>query len=148
MAYITLNDIKSTMPEKELINLTNDKIAPDSSVDTSILKQVLSLTDEIINGYIRSRYKLPLSSPSPLIKSIAVDIAIYRLYSRRPGKMTETVKTNYDRAIDLLKEIQKGLITLSLEQKPGEQTLINTTSAKCNKTRCDRVFSKENLSSF
>ena len=148
MPYCNIEEIKNVIPEKELINLTVDVPTAQSVVDESRLNSVISFGDEVIDGYLRSRYALPLSQTPQLIKSISVDIAVYRLYLRRPQKMNETIENSYKNAIKLLEQIQKGLICLDIENAGSNETPIKTGFYRTNKTKADRVFSKEALKGF
>ena len=91
MGYCRFEDITNIVPERELINLTNDKPSVDSVADVSRFEAVSKDTDSLINGYLRGRYKLPFSSVPSVIRQIAVDICAYRLYSRRSQKIPEHI---------------------------------------------------------
>lgn len=81
MPYCTLGDIKDHIPEANIIQLTDDEglgVVNQSRVDKAI-----TTADSVIDGYLRGRYSLPLSTVPELIKTIAIDIAVYKLYERR-----------------------------------------------------------------
>jgi phage gp36-like protein len=144
MPYCTFNDIKDQIPEANIIQLTDDEgfgVVNQARVDKAI-----STADSIIDGYLRGRYSLPLSTVPELIKTIAIDIAIFKLYERRLElEMPEAMMARYKNALKMLEQIQKGLIKLGIESPdtgPGQGHY------KTNKTAGDRLFNKSLLERF
>ncbi len=144
MPYCTLDDLKDQIPEANIIQLTDDEglgVVNQSRVDKAI-----SVADSVIDGYLRGRYSLPLSTVPELIKTIAIDIAVYKLYERRLElEMPEAMSNRYKNAIKLLDQIQKGLIKLGIE---SPETGPGQGHYKTNKTAEDRTFSKDVLKQF
>ena len=62
--------------------------------------------------------------------------------------MPEIVKTAYEDAIDTLKDIQKGVITLQSESDTLETSGFNAEEYKTNKKIIDKLFGKNRLSEF
>ncbi len=143
MPYCTLGDIKDHIPEANIIQLTDDEglgVVNQSRVDKAI-----TTADSVIDGYLRGRYSLPLSTVPELIKTIAIDIAVYKLYERRNElEMSETMSMRYKNAVKMLEQLQKGLIKLGIESATGP----GQGHYKTNKTTDDRTFSKDVLSKF
>lgn len=109
MAYCTLADIESS--EEDLIELTDD--TDTGEVDQSNVDKAINHAGEIIDGYLRGRYTLPLDPVPGLLTTLAAVITLRRLYGRRPRlKVPESLADDYKNAIKLLESIQKGLVTL------------------------------------
>jgi phage gp36-like protein len=144
MPYCTLDDIKGQIPEANIIQLTDDEglgVVNQSRVDKAI-----SVADSIIDGYLRGRYTLPLSTVPELIKTIAIDITVYKLYERGLElEMPEAMSNRYKNAIKLLDQIQKGLVKLGIE---SPETGPGQGHYKTNKTTEDRIFTKTKLEGF
>lgn len=144
MPYCTLDDIKGQIPEANIIQLTDDEglgVVNQSRVDKAI-----SVADSVIDGYLRGRYTLPLSTVPELIKTIAIDITVYKLYERRLElEMPEAMSNRYKNAIKLLDQIQKGLVKLGIE---SPETGPGQGHYKTNKTTEDRIFTKTKLEGF
>lgn len=141
MAYCALADIEKLIPASSLIQLTKDA-EPYDAVDTDKVDAAIGDAGDLIDGYLRSRYELPLSPVPALLGKLAVDMAVYNLYSRRPEQeMPETVKDRYRDALKLLAAIQEGKISLGTEAgstpEPGQY--------KTNKTSESKVFTDEVL---
>lgn len=145
MAYCTIEDIKNIIPERELINLTNDNPSESFVIDESRFEAVCIVADSLINGYVRARYKLPLKTTPLFIKQISQDICAYRLYTRRPREIPGHIVKNYEYAINNLKEIKKGNLLLEDCTEDSESELQPPkTGFRTNKSAKSRIFN-ENL---
>jgi phage gp36-like protein len=145
MPYCTLDDILAAMPEQDLIELTDD--APTAEmVDTLRVEAAIAGAGELIDGYLRGRYVLPLSPVPLLLNTLAVDITRYRLYGLRiritPAEM---VVQSYKDAIKLLEQIQVGKVSLGTEAIGGG---VAPATGGVQVTAPDRVFTRENLGDY
>ena len=137
--YCTPQDIELQLGTAILVQLTNDN-CEQNTIDQAVCEEVLIYSSTLIDGYLRGKYQLPLNSRFPLLRIIAIDLSIYRLYSRRIyTEIPESVITAYKNAIKTLEDLKKGLITLQTE----EETDVKTSGEyRINKTENDRVFNK------
>lgn len=136
MAYCTLDDIKQQISETTLIEITDDNQV--NEINTSIVNEAILYSETLIDGYLRGRYTLPLLSVPVLIKILAADLSVFRLYSRRfHTDMPESINNKYKNSIKLLEQIQKGIVSLGIEkaEDPPECGEYIT-----NKTFSDRIF--------
>ena len=78
---------------------------------------------EIVDGYLRSRYVLPLSQVPTLVRNICLQLARFWLYSRRPeGKgFPDNVKETHTQALKDLERIQNGKLHLGLTELGSAQ---------------------------
>lgn len=144
MPYCDTDEILNIIPMEELINLTVDEPEPDSIVDIERFNKVAQYADEVINGYLRARYTLPLKHVPALVKKLASDIAAYRLYFRRPLDMPEHIKENHKLAIKLLGDIQKGMLLLDMPQEyPDSDIEKPKPSYRSNKDRKTKLFNDD-----
>lgn len=149
MSYCTIEDVKNVLSERELINLTNDNPSLSSCIDENRFEAVSLVTDSLINGYLRGRYELPLKSTPEFLKQIAQDICAYRLYSRRPCEIPEHIVKNYEYAINNLKEIKKGNLSLEDNSENPESEIAPPKSAfRTNKTLKSRIFNDQVMRCF
>ena len=139
MTYCNLNDIEIQIGTNSLIQLTNDD-CNQQTVDTVVVEEALIYSSTLIDGYLRGKYLLPLNTHFPLLRVVAIDLSIYRLYSRRIyTDIPETISENYRNAIRTLEQLKKGVITLETD----ENTEVKTSGEyRTNKTELDRLFSK------
>lgn len=137
MDYCTIEDIETYVSTSTLIQLTSDY--EQDEVDRVVAEEAIIYSSTLIDGYLRGRYTLPLDARFPLLRIIAIDLSVYRLYSRRMrDDMPEVVEANYKNAIKILQDIQKGAISLETEN----DTSISAQDAgyKTNKSYRDSIF--------
>ena len=60
MIYCSITDIQGVIPHEDLVQLTND--VGGDTVDTDKITDAISYADNIIDGYLRARYSLPLDT--------------------------------------------------------------------------------------
>lgn len=141
--YCSTEDIQKQITCATLIQLTDDNNL--NVVDETITFEAILYSSVLIDGYLRSRYELPLNAHLPLLRILAIDLSIYRLYSRRmQADLPDSIQKKYDEAIKTLEKIQKGIIALDVESGEEEttQTLFNR-EYRVNKTQADRIFNKK-----
>ena len=107
MAYATIVDLKNRIPEEWIIQLSDDN--QTDSIDTEKANDVLRYGSDIIDSYLRGRYQLPLTTVPDMIRDLNIYLATYFLFTRSlVTTIPEPIKAQYDEAIKLLKEIQRG----------------------------------------
>lgn len=144
MDYCTIEDIETQTSTPTLIQLTSDD--GQEEVDRVVAQEAILYSSTLIDGYLRGRYTLPLDTHFPLLRILAIDLSIYRLYTRRMrNEMPEVIENNYKNAIATLRDIQKGVITLQSENNSLETASFNAEEYKTNKDIIDRLFSKERM---
>ena len=142
--YCTIDDIEKHTSSPTLIQLSSDD--GQEAVNRVVVEEAILYASALIDGYLRGRYSLPLDTHFPLLRIIAIDLSVYRLYSRRMrNEMPEVIETAYKSAIATLRDIQKGVITLQSENDSLETASFNAEEYKTNKDIIDRLFSKERM---
>ena len=109
MPYATQADLEARFGADELTQLTDRVNA--GVPDAAIVARALSDADAEIDGYLASRYALPLATVPPALARIACDIARYRLWEDRAS---EEVRRRYEDARRLLESIARGQVSLGL----------------------------------
>ena len=139
MTYCNSNDIEIQIGTNSLVQLTNDD-SSQQTVDSVVVEEALIYSSTLIDGYLRGKYTLPLNTQCPLLRVVAIDICIYRLYSRRIyTDIPETISENYKNAIRTLEQLKKGVITL---ESSDNQEVKSSGEYRTNKTVLDRLFNK------
>jgi phage gp36-like protein len=80
-------------------------------INTELLDEIISGKSGYIDGFLRSRYSLPLLNSYPVLREICVTLSIYEL-SKRRNKETLYYE-NYKLAIKDLERMQSGDILLN-----------------------------------
>lgn len=106
MAYCTKQNLIDRFNEAELIQLS-DRLNT-GSINDVVLNQAIDDATAEINSYL-SAYPLPLLKIPANLQRLACDIARYYLYD---DQAIDQVTKRYSDAIDYLKLIAKGTITL------------------------------------
>lgn len=104
---ITLTDIDAlAMPREQVLQHASD--VGDLQSDTEALARIQAAI-EYADGVVRSAYskaKLQLpSSSDPVVKTVLVDIALYRIVTRRPGDIAASIASNYAAALQFLENV-------------------------------------------
>ncbi|MEI8390083.1 MAG: DUF1320 domain-containing protein [bacterium] len=145
--YCLIEDIQKQVSQDTLIQLTDDN--QTGEIDSVIVEEAILYSESLINGYLRGRYTLPLAinaNPPDILKILAVDLSIYRLYSRRFQTDTpDSISEKYKNSIKILEQIQRGIISLGLETAGAAPEL---GEYRANKSFQDRTFSKQVLNEY
>ena len=129
MAYCSLPDITAVIPNDDLVQLTND--ISGETVDSSKITDAITYSDSLIDGYLRGRYSLPLTSVPDIVKYLSVDLVVFRLYSRRMyTNLPEIIVAKQEQAVKTLKDIQTGKFNLGIE----DTAAFSDPALKTNKT--------------
>jgi phage gp36-like protein len=108
MTYATQADMADRFGNDELAQRT-DRVA-GLVIDATVLGRALSDADAELNGYLATRYTLPLPSTPVVLVRMACDVARYRLFG---DGVPETVRTRYLDAVSLLKRLANGEVQLA-----------------------------------
>lgn len=142
--YCSIDDIKKRIPETVLAQITDD--VDGITVDENTVNKAISDAQSLIDSHLRGRYtSLPLSPTPTIINSVAVDICIYDLHSRRiTDELPEAIKDRYKNAVKVLENIRDGKLSIGVE--PGKEPV--NGEYRINKTSEDRIFSKSKLDTY
>ncbi|MBI5058962.1 DUF1320 domain-containing protein [candidate division KSB1 bacterium] len=108
MNYCALADLVTRYGQQDVLARTdrdNDGVA-----DAAVADAAIADASALIDSYLAGRYSVPFTSPPPALTRVACDIAWYLLFSDE--KAPDQVKTKYDAAIEFLKAIKSGEISL------------------------------------
>ena len=145
--YCTIEDIELHTSTPTLSQLTSDD--GTEAINRDVAQESILYASTLIDGYLRGRYTLPLNIHFPLLRVLCIDISVYRLYSRRMrNEMPEVIEQNYKNAIQTLKDIQKGTITLEAENDLLDSSAFNPDEYRTNKNILDRLFGKKRLNEY
>ncbi len=120
MAYATQADMEARFGLEELVARTDRNAT--GAVDATVLNRALSDADAEIDGYLATRYRLPLPTVPAVLARIACDIARYRLWEELAS---DEVRRRYEDARRLLEALSRGTVSLGLpadlpdDEKPG-----------------------------
>lgn len=120
MHYCTRADIGKAIPELTLIQLSNDDPTAELP-EESVIEDGVRQAEELVDGYLRGRYDLPLDPVPSVLRDAVVYLTRHWLYQRRPeGAIPEAVKDSRKDTLKLLESIRDGVVTLGMPT--GEAT--------------------------
>jgi len=144
MAYLTREELLAFIPRRAAVELTCDDPynMPEEPV-MEVIDAALLSAEELIDGYLRGRYALPLPVTPTIVRDLARVIARYRLYERQPeAAIPEAVTETWKNAVRTLEQIRAGRISLGVPEtaravdEPGEHRMY------APKTLMDRAMSR------
>ena len=109
--YCSVDDLIKRISLEDLTQLSDDD--GDGEYDENIVNEAIEYAQNIIDGYVGKKYQVPLDPIPEIIKRIAVDLAIYWLYSRS-DEIPEEIENRYKNQIKMLEDIAKGNISIGV----------------------------------
>lgn len=109
-AYATAQDILDRYAH---VGVLLSRLTEEGEPDTAPLQSALAEAGSEIDAALRGRYALPLNTIPPILKRIAVDIAVDAI-PRDGGEYAELFKERAKTARQLLKDIANGVYALDL----------------------------------
>lgn len=109
MSYAALADLLDRAGDAEIRQIADrDR---DDVIDTDVVDAALADADNIIDGYLSTKYDTPLAEVPDLVRTWATVIARYILH--RNGA-PEHVADDHKAAIAALKDVSRGLIAVPI----------------------------------
>ena len=122
MAYCSYNDLVLAFGENEVVNmLDRDR---DGTEDDGVADDGIAFASDLIDGYLRERYSLPISSVPRNLVGVACDIARYRYYQDQP---TDLVVMRYQAALDWLRDVSRGVVNIEIIDEPISNFIASST---------------------
>jgi len=111
MAYATKADIDELYGEDLLIRVADyDR---DGTPDDEVVARGLQAADEVCNAYLSAQYAIPVTPTPGVVRTCAIDIAVYKIALGRGGR-TDEMRVRYEDALSLLEKISTGKVGLGL----------------------------------
>jgi len=110
VTYATLDQLTERFGEQLLVQLTDRARPSAGEIDAAVVERTLVDTDSVIDGYLATRYRLPIEGEAPqLLVDLALVIAIYKLHPYQPD---QKIADDYKDALRQLRDISSGVIRL------------------------------------
>ncbi len=136
MAYITQDDIEDRIGADDLAALAD--YDGDGQADQAVVAQAITSAGALIDSYLGVRFSVPVEPVPDVLKTRAVNLAVYFLRLGRDS-VTEDVRAQYEDDIEWLNQVVAGSVSLGIEPSPDE-------SAGAPRARWDtrpRLFGRE-----
>lgn len=140
MAYCSEDDLLKMISQADLADLTAES---GEVPDSLIIAEAISKAAAEIDAYLGVKYVVPLSAPPDQVKALAVDLAIYNLFSRR-SIVPPVWQQRYDAAVAFLKQVVAGQVVIV-----GPQGELPTVAKEVtDSTSAPRAFSRHTLADW
>lgn len=129
MTYATRDDLDAAFGPDMVTRLA---ARPDVEDDGPVVARALAHAAGVMDGWLSSRFALPLPTIPPLLRDIACDLAIARLAADAVG-LTDDLKRREDQAQASLKAVADGRMNLGLpsaHQGERPKPIVSSTGGK------------------
>ncbi|MCB9853520.1 MAG: DUF1320 domain-containing protein [Phycisphaerales bacterium] len=114
MAYVSNADIQALLGTAATIELTDD--AGSGTINASILTTARIGAEGEANSYFATRYRVPVelsneAEVAAVIQTFVLDLAVYRLHSRKPPIPDDIVRRRQE-AVAWLSRVADGRVRL------------------------------------
>lgn len=110
MPYATQADLEARYGAAEILQLADRD--GDGVIDAGVIEQALADAGAEIDGYLGSRYALPLAEVPQIVKVYACDLARYRLWDKAAS---EEVRRRYEDALRYLRLAADGRVKIAAD---------------------------------
>jgi len=146
MGYITNTDIQTRLGNSTYVQLADDN--GDGTADAAIVDEARLAAEGEVNGYLARRYPVPIdvvehSELATVLKSVTLDLAEYRLRTRRPPVPGDVIRRRQETA-EWLKGVAEGRIALPSASQIGSNTAMGIVASSHG---AERLLSREKLES-
>jgi phage gp36-like protein len=152
MSYASPDDMIARYPNRDLVQLSNEDPA-QTTVNVAAVQQALNDAAAEIDGYLESRFALPLVDPPAVLSRLTCDIAMYRLQSLRPLHDLADARKRYEDAVGLLVRVARGEVTLGLaadnvEAAQAAGAVVTQAGGDSSGQLPARIFNRGSLKGF
>lgn len=121
--YLTESYLLTVFPEQDLIDLTDSEGVGE--INQAVLASAIAAAEGEFHGYVGRRYQTPLSidddaEMAETVRGVLVSLLTYKLWQppRKP-QVPQSVRDAYRDAVDWLKGVAKGEISLGAASGPA-----------------------------
>lgn len=115
MGYATQADLVTRYGQDQILVLADRD--NDGETDADVVAEALANADAEIDGYLASRYELPLSPVPPILVRLACDVAVWHLCDT-DSLATDLRRKKYEDAVAILKRLSSGDMSLGVTPEP------------------------------
>lgn len=135
MGYATQEDIEELYGEDLLVRVADHD--RDGTPDPEVVTKGLQAADELCDAFLSAQYTVPVTPTPGIVRSCAIDIAIYKMALDRAPR-TEEMRLRYEDALKLLEKISTGKVGLGLP--PVDDNGDGIPDSDPNANRKGRIF--------
>jgi phage gp36-like protein len=130
MAYATVDDMVLRFGQAEMIRATTPDGAEAVAVVPEAIEVALTDASELIDSYLRKRYRVPLATAPAAINRACCMLARYDLGMGGERSIAEQVKDDRAETITWLARISRGEVVLGMEEVTAGDESFATASGR------------------
>lgn len=111
MPYCTQAQLEERYGVRFLTELSDRGDVPPVAPDADLFARAIADADALIDGYLKSRYALPLASTPALVTEFSQRIAIYNAHAH---EASDKITRDYELALRQLRDIADGKLKLDI----------------------------------
>lgn len=138
---VTAELLTATAAAGDLSAYTAPEIAR-ATVALGVVQRALQDADDTINGYLSTRYTMPLAPVPAVLARVACELARFYLYD---DQVTDLIKDRHAANMKWLAEVSKGTVSLGADAVSGVQP---TSSAGAELVSGETVWKRERSQEF
>lgn len=112
MAYCTLQELIDRYSRRMLVDASDRGDDATGEIDEALIDRAIADADAAIDGFLKVRYRLPLTSVPDLVRDLSLQIAIYKAHAH---VVTDKIRDDYKYALKTLEQISQGTVRLDIE---------------------------------
>lgn len=130
--YCTQTQLVDRYGTKMLTDLTDRAVPRSGAIDAAVVTRAITDAGAEIDGYLATRYALPLAVIPPIINDLAQRVAIYKLHV---VNVSQKIADDYKLALASLSNISKGVIKLDVAGTEPAASTANSVFVQQGGTR-------------
>jgi phage gp36-like protein len=111
LPYCTLQQLTDRYSLAMLVEISDRGETPTGTVDAALIDRAIADADALIDGYLKTRYALPLAAVPALVTDLSLIISIYKAHAHVAA---EKITKDYEGALRTLRDIASGMIRLDV----------------------------------
>lgn len=157
--YHTNADLKARFPDDAAVaQLTGTTSAETGVPDEDVLTEIVNGTEGIVDSYINVKWSVPVAvadhtTLAAHMKSMCLDISVYRLMKDGGGVVPTAVKDAYDAAIAWCRDVAAGKVNLpspdtEASTDSNEPQSVYDIAATGDADKQNRVFTRSTMANL
>ena len=139
--YATVQQMTDRFGANLLVALTDRAAVATGLIDSAIVEKALNDASEVIDGYLASKYVLPLATTPGIVADLCQSIAIYKLHITQPD---EKIVRDHQDGLKALRDIADGRLRVPVA---GLDPTVTGGSGVQIVDR-ERPFTEDNMTGF
>lgn len=119
--YATVARMVQRFGEQELIELTDTQAPYTRQIHVGRLQMAMDAANSEVDGYLSTRYAVPIADAPLFVVSLACDLARYHAVVAG-ARVTERDEARYKAAIRSLESIAKGTLSIGTTPQGGDSS--------------------------